>query len=319
MKIRSNTFFGFIVNKPLWLITCLLLLTACQSFPETALIATQLETPASTQTSAVSSTPILTLTMTGDFLLTSTPLPVAITYDPTNWRAWPVLPSVPEHAREIYLLGQSLGDDPHAFSVFGDCNSLPDEFMGVYDTDSLIVASLALNLQDTVAWFNGSFNRESPTVRAGTTTGALLWPFWHQNMYTCSVSETPLQCELRIHKPAFVIIQVGSHYEDRNEDYMRIILDQLLMAGVVPILATKADDIETNGQVNAQYAGLAVEYNIPFWNFWAATDGLPNHGLYSRPEDYYQGGFYLTDKAAAIHRLTALQALDIVRRAVMEP
>jgi len=31
-----------------------------------------------------------------------------------------------------------------------------------------------------------------------------------------------------------------------------------------------------------------------------------------------QGDLYLTDEAAAIHRLSALQVLDIVRRAVTE-
>jgi hypothetical protein len=100
---------------------------------------------------------------------------------------------------------------------------------------------------------------------------------------------------------------------------MRTILDQLIAAGVVPILASKADDRELDEHVNAQYAQLAVEYKLPFWNFWAAVDGLPNRGLYTRPEILYQGDLYLTDEAAAIQRLTALQVLDIVRRAVTEP
>ena len=52
-------------------------------------------------------------------------------------------------------------------------------------------------------------------------------------------------------------------------------------------------------------------------NFWAAVDNLPNRGLYTRPDATYQGDLYLTDEAAAIHRMTALQVLDVVRRAVM--
>jgi hypothetical protein len=47
-----------------------------------------------------------------------------------------------------------------------------------------------------------------------------------------------------------------------------------------------------------------------------ALNRLPDRGLYSKPQDTYQGGYWLTDDAIAIHRLTALQALDIVRRAV---
>ena len=270
-------------------------------------------TPKPTVTPTPSLTPEPSLTPTP----TATPLPAALGLDPADWKNWPVIPVVPERARQIYQLGQSLGNAPHAFSVFGDCQSEPDVFMGVYETDPELVVGLSPDLQEPVAWFTGSFNRPSPTVRGGTTTGALLWSVWHQNKFTCTVYESPVTCELRIHKPAFVIIHVGTHYETRNQDYMRKILDQLIAAGVVPILATKADDRELDEHVNAQYAQLAAEYNIPFWNFWAAVDALPNRGLYTRPDATYQGDLYLTDEAAAIHRMTALQVLDVVRRAVM--
>ena len=255
---------------------------------------------------------------------TATPLPAAISLDPADWQTWPVLPIVPENARQIYLLGQSLGNDPHALSVFGDCQSEPAVFLGIYETDLQVVATLPLPLQQTVAWFSGSLNRPSPTSRGGATTGALLWMDWNaeynQTHYGCSPNETPVQCELRIHKPSFVIIHVGSHYEARNEGYMRTILNQLIAAGVVPILGSKADDLEGDNHVNAQYAALAVEYKIPFWNFWATLDDLPNHGLFPAPADNrFPGGLYLTDEAAAIQRLSALQVLDVVRRAVMGP
>lgn len=248
-----------------------------------------------------------------------TPLPAALFLDPADWHHWPVIPIVPEYARQIYMLGQTFGNDPHAFSVFGDCQSEPNVFLGIYETDPQSITGLPPSLQETLAWFKGSLNRMSPTVRGGTTSGALLWDQWTQNKYTCTIYETPLQCEMRIHKPSFVIIHVGTHYENRNDSYMRTILDQLIAAGVVPILTSKADDRELNEHVNAQYAQLAVEYNIPFWNFWAAVDGLPNRGLYTRPDATYQGDLYLTDEAAAIQRLSALQVLDIVRRAVMRP
>jgi hypothetical protein len=156
-------------------------------------------------------------------------------------------------------------------------------------------------------------------VEGGTTAGALLWPAWHQNKYTCTVYESPIQCELRIHKPAFVIIRVGTHYESHNQDYMRTVLDQVIAAGVLPILATKADNSELDKHVNTEYAHLAVEYNIPFWNFWATVGELPNRGLYTRPFLVPQGDIYLTDVAINIQRLSALLMLDRVRRAVSGP
>ena len=247
------------------------------------------------------------------------PLPLSIGLEPADWKNWPIVPIVTERARTIYRIGQILGNNAHAFSVLGDCQSEPKVFMGVYETDPTATAALSIPLMETVVWFTGSFNRKSPTVRGGTTTAALLWSAWHQNKYTCTIYESPLTCELRIHKPAFVIIHVGTHYETGNVDYMRMILDQLIAAGVVPILTSKADDRELDDHVNTGYAQLAAEYNIPFWNFWAAVEALPNRGLYTRPDAVYQGDLYLIEEALAIHRLSALQTLDAVRRAVAEP
>lgn len=263
--------------------------------------------------------PLETATSTPIQTPTGTALPAELALAPDDWHNWPVIPIVTENMPLIYQFGQSLGNDPHAFSVLGDCQSEPEVFLGIYETDPAALAALPPTLQETVAWFSGSFDRDGPTIRGGTTTAAILWTAWHQNRYTCTTYETPLQCELRIHKPSFVIIHVGTHYENNNDLYMRRILDQLLAAGVVPILATKADNREADERVNHSYAALAVEYDIPFWNFWAAVDHLPNRGLYTRPDAVYQGDLYLTEEAAAIHRLSALQALDAVWRAVREP
>jgi hypothetical protein len=88
---------------------------------------------------------------------------------------------------------------------------------------------------------------------------------------------------------------------------------------VVPILASKGDNREADEAVNLSYAQLAVEYDIPFWNFWAVLVSLENRGLYTRPEVRFEGDVYLTDMALVLHRLTALEALDAVWRAVTVP
>ena len=161
---------------------------------------------------------------------------------------------------------------------------------------------------------SGSFNRESPTSQDGTTPGALLWDQWHRGEYGCQFGETPVDCELRIHRPSFVIIQIGSHFESRNTEYLRRVIDQLLANGVVPILATKADNREKDNRINRDMAMLSAEYDLPLWNFWAAVDDLPNRGLYTRKDRPLQGDIYLTDDAKLIHRETGLEALDIVWR-----
>jgi hypothetical protein len=231
-----------------------------------------------------------------------------------EWMTLPVQPEPGTNLRAIYQKGLALGNNPNAFSIFGDCQAEPQEFLGVYDTDDVLVESLSPELQETVANFNGSFNRESSTAQDGTTPGALLWDQWHRGEYGCQFGETPVDCELRIHRPSFVIIQIGSHFESRNTEYLRRVINQLLENGVIPILATKADNREKDNRINRDMALLSDEFNLPLWNFWASLSDLPNRGLFTRDDRPLQGDIYLTDEAKVIHRETGLEALNIVWR-----
>ena len=236
-----------------------------------------------------------------------------------EWKNWPVIPQVPINARTIYQKGLALGSDPHAFSILGDCQSLAETFMGRYDSNPAVANGLPLELQAAVANFAGSFERLSPTIKGGTTAGAVLWSQWHENQYTCQVNETPLDCELRLHKPSIVIINLGTHYETRNITYLRKILDRLVAQGIVPILATKADNRELDERLNLEMAELAVEYQIPLWNFWAAVSDLPNNGVGIKKGEEHLGEIYLNEDGLERHRYTALQALAAVWLAVQEP
>jgi hypothetical protein len=97
---------------------------------------------------------------------------------------------------------------------------------------------------------------------------------------------------------------------------LRRVILQLLDAGVIPILATKADNREKDERINRDMAMLASEYDLPLWNFWAAVSDLPNRGLYTRDDRPLQGPIYLTEEAAVIHRMTGLSALNAVWQAV---
>ena len=244
------------------------------------------------------------------------PLPASTGLDPQQWMTWPVLPIVTRHVREIYDLGRTLGNDPHGFSILGDCQSTPDTFLGLYVVEEGQYYTLPEDLKETVTYFEESFTRESPTIKPGTTSGALLWPEWHENKFGCEKDETPLDCELRINNPSFALITIGTHWEARNDMYMRRILDALLARGVVPILSTKADNREGDNRLNLETAQLAIEYDIPLWNFWPVTDDLPDRGLYIKNGDEHLGKIYLIDEALDRHRYSALRALDAVWRTV---
>jgi hypothetical protein len=237
--------------------------------------------------------------------------------DPARWKAWPVIPeTIDASLQKVYERGLELGNDPHAFSLFGDCQARPADFFGVFETDAELVESLSPELREAVDHFEGSFNRESSTAQDATTPGSLLWTQWHRGEYGCTFAETPVECELRIHRPSFVIIQIGTHFESRNTEYLRKIVLQLMDAGVVPILATKADNREKDERINRDMAMLAAEYDLPLWNFWAALSDLPDRGLYVMEGREGQGPVYLDEEATIRHRMTGLAALNAVWRAV---
>src|SRR5262245_10204689 len=74
-------------------------------------------------------TPVATVTLTLTPVAPHTPTP-----DPSDWKEWPVIPTIDPSIHAIYEYGQSLGNDPHALSIFGDCQARPGEFFGMFET-----------------------------------------------------------------------------------------------------------------------------------------------------------------------------------------
>jgi len=315
-SIKTSTrFLDILIEmKNLCILLLCALMMACtpEAVPSPSVMPTRtvppVQTPSPTATRVVK--PMTSITSTSAPILMPTP----VVLDPNDWKNWSVIPQVDPSIRAIYEYGQTLGNDPHAFSIFGDCQARPAEFLGVFDTDPSAMETLSPELRETVANFRGSFNRESSTAQDGTTPGALLWTQWHRGEYGCTFDETPVQCELRTHRPSFVIIQVGTHFESRNTEYLRKIITQLMDAGVVPILATKADNREKDERINRDMALLASEYDLPLWNFWAALSNLPDRGLYTRNDRPLQGAIYLNEEASLRHRMTGLEALNAIWR-----
>lgn len=236
---------------------------------------------------------------------------------PERWQSWPVVPPVTQRAIEIYRLGRELGRDPHSFSKIGDCQGIREVLMGLYDVPGVYAFGAGdAHLQAAVDWFRGSFNRNGLALMGGFNAPAILDPARADPDY-CLPGETPIACEFRIHNPSFVIISLEFWYTDRNpENYtaaMRQIIEYSMANGVVPILATKADNSEGDHSINLATARLAAEYNLPLWNFWRAAQPLPYHGLDPTRDD----GFHIAYATWATRALTALQALDSVWQGVM--
>ncbi len=86
--------------------------------------------------------------------------------------------------------------------------------------------------------------------------------------------------------PSFAIISLGTndtYYVTRDptvyERNMRVIIEETISLGILPILATKADNLEGDHSMNTTVARLAMEYELPLWNFWLAVQDLPDKGL----------------------------------------
>ncbi|MDO9086060.1 MAG: hypothetical protein Q7U53_07635 [Anaerolineaceae bacterium] len=225
---------------------------------------------------------------------------------PEQWKEWPVLPNhISPNLKRMYQQGIKDGNNPKAFSILGDCHSLPEVFLGIYDLNPAYVNTLSPSIQGTVSHFRGSFNRYSPTVRIGSTEGALLWPLWNDNLEgKCNDNESPLDCELRVHRPSIVFIHVGTHYESRNERYLTIIIEKLLKNGIVPIIVTKADNRELDERINLTLVKMATLYDLPVWNFWASVQHLDSKGI--DEED----NMVLSEEGYKIHQQDGIKVLN---------
>jgi len=109
-----------------------------------------------------------------------------------------------------------------------------------------------------------------------------------------------LDCELRINRPSFAFISLGTNQVWQPEVFepeLRVIITRLLDQGIIPILATKVDNLEGDHRINRIIANLAYEYEIPLWNFWLAVQPLPNHGLQADLEHLTWAGPYFNDPA----------------------
>ena len=245
---------------------------------------------------------------------------------PEQWRDWPIVPIVSERVKQIYRVGLVNGNDPHAFSKIGDCQNVVSLFLGTFDrTGSYTLGNEFDYLQSTIDHFKGSWIRQSIAGFYGFNAASELNPIFNDPKQ-CNADETPVACEVRLHKPSLAIISLETWWGNDTKDYekyMRQILDFLIEEGIVPIIGTKADNQEGDNSINFTIAKLAYEYDIPMWNFYAAVQNLPGKGL---TED----GFHLSfgqnrfdipvemRSAWPWRNLTALQSIDAVWKFVSQ-
>jgi hypothetical protein len=245
---------------------------------------------------------------------------------PDEWKTLPIVPEISARAREIYRRGVQLGRDPQAFSKVGDCGSTPAWFLGDFDRGpKFYQLGEYTGLEPVIAHFQGSYGRTSLAAKAGFSASSLLTSLW-ANKKQCVANEIPLECEYRVHNPSFALITLGTNDVWHAKSFvpqMRKIIEFSIDNGILPILATKADNLEKDGSLNAAIAQLAIEYDVPLWNYWLAVQPLPDAGLQEDGAHITWGANRFDDpntlqKGWTVRNLTALQVLDAVWRGVTE-
>ncbi len=245
------------------------------------------------------------------------------TLAPDAWKQLPIIPQqISERARQIYHQGLAAGSRPGSFSKVGDCESSTDWYLSDFDK-GLYDLGPYTDLAPVIAQYAGSFERRSLATKPGFTAASLMVSLWSTDK-TCEKNESPLACEYRVNRPSIALITIGTndiHRPEKFEANLRRVIEYSIAQGVLPVLATKADDLEKDGSINATIARLAYEYQLPLWNFWRAVDPLYHHGLQDdgahltwSPNDFSDPDNL--KRAWPVRNLTALQVLDVVWRGV---
>lgn len=280
--------------------------------------------------------------------------PVFGQFDPSTTRdidvdALPVLPEITpalaESLRAIYRDGLAKGNNPRVFAKLGDCMTENEYFLvplsaGRYELGDY--AALKPTLEHFLGvptranggrpWDKDSFATVGLASAGGFNVAGPLDPTW-SNPEWCAADESPLQCELRVSKPAFAVVMFGTNDVNTTDlatydFYLRTIISQTLDAGVIPILntfPTRPENPDKTRQLNQIVAKVAQDYGIPLVNLNRALAALPNQGVDPKdtthltvpPDgrvDIFSGehlryGF-------TVRNLVTLQALDLVLKTV---
>jgi LysM repeat protein len=256
----------------------------------------------------------------------STPPPVLV--DNVNGISMSDLIVLPENVQQnirlIYAQGQSLGRNPHAFSKLGDSTIENPHFLTRFDGGTYILGVYAY-LQPVIDYFRGSHGRQGVAVMRGLHSWSVFDPMWSDKS-VCANGETVIACEFRINNPSYLFIRLGSNdvgVPDSFDRNIRQLVEFAIQSGVIPIVGTKADRHEgVNNINNTLLRQIAVDYQVPLWDFDLVAATLPDRGLGA--DGVHMTTFFAHDYSSpvalqrgnGIHSLTAMMALDAVWRAV---
>lgn len=246
----------------------------------------------------------------------------------------PIIPAISPAMLEIYRKGMALGNHSNAITKIGDSVTanpiyltpmrLGNHVLGPYDY-----------LDETIRFFGPSLATDSVAARKGLSSYGVFDPL--NAPRHCNANESPLVCEYRLKRPAVAFIMFGPNDiwrmdADEFNTQMRLIVDETLRRGIIPVLTTFSSDPRTRAweeslQFNIVLLAIADEYDVPMMNLWLASRDLPGYGLegdgihmknYGYNQIKFDAGLE-TRFGTNLQNLVAIRTLDEIRRTVMMP
>lgn len=236
-------------------------------------------------------------------------------------------PDVVAHSQQIFRQGQTLGRNPHAYSKVGDSTIQNPHFMAIFDQPTGYNLGRFAYLQPTIDYFAGSHGRSSTAVQKGLHAWTVNDPLWADKSQ-CLANESPINCEIRLHNPAILIIRLGSNdrgIPDTFAHNIRQLVELALSQGIIPVLGTKADRFEGSNINNDILRQIAADYQIPLWDFDLVAQTIPGQGL--EADDVHLTSYFASDYDApeafqrghGAHNLAALMLLNALQEQVILP
>ena len=196
--------------------------------------------------------------------------------------------SVLNNVSAIFQRGQQLGRQSDSIIMIGESNTVPTSVYCTFGNGNYSLGQYSI-FQRIIDRFNAtsSFCRIHESAQTGFNSSAALDPLW-SNPANCLAGESPVQCEIRRHQPAFAVIYlgIGDHASvppDLFNSNMQRIVQLLIDNGVTPLVFTypMADvyNVEgTPGLYNDIVRNVALQFSVPLIDLRAATWDLNNRG-----------------------------------------
>lgn len=198
------------------------------------------------------------------------------------------VPAITVRAKQLYAAALKAGRTAGMATVVGDCNSEHMVFFGrLANGGTSLSASGQAGLVSVAQRWGKSFYRASLATHGSFGASTVLDPAWADGK-KCAAGENPVSCELRNSNASVVFISLGTGdtftWQNFEANY-RAAIDTVIANRALPILVTKADDLEfyqggaPKGAINDTIRRLGAAYQLPVMDFALATRALPEYGL----------------------------------------